>query len=218
MTRLYNTGELAVLGIILASVVGISLGILSTLKPYSWLDNVSLVVSLAGISMPVFWVGLLLMWLFAVQLGWFPATGRGDWKNLVLPTITTSGPSLALVARVTRASILEVVNKDYVRTAHSKGLTRQGVMIGHVLPNALLSTVTVIGLQLGRLLAGAVLTESVFAWPGLGRLVVEAIKARDYPVVQGSLLLITLMFVLINLLVDLLYGVLDPRVRSGESW
>ncbi len=215
LERLRNTAELATLSIALAAVAGVSLGVLSALKPYSWLDNFSLGVSLGGISLPVFWIGLLLMWLFSVRLGWLPATGRGSWQNLVLPAITMSGPSLALIARITRASILEVINKDFVRTAHSKGLGQRAVMIHHILPNALLSTVTIIGLQFGYLLAGAVLTESVFSWPGLGRLIVESIKARDYPVVQGGVLLIAFIFVIINLVVDLLYGVLDPRIRTG---
>jgi len=215
LERLGNTAQLASLSILIAIVAGLSLGMLSALKPYSLLDNFSLGLSLAGISLPVFWIGLLLMWLFSVRLGILPATGKGDWRNLILPSITMSGPSLALVARITRASILEVINRDFVRTARSKGLAERAVMIRHVLPNALLSTITVIGLQFGYLLAGAVLTESVFSWPGLGRLIVESIKARDYPVVQGGVLLIAFIFLIVNLLVDLLYGILDPRIRTG---
>jgi peptide/nickel transport system permease protein len=212
--RLGNTAQLATLSIVLAVVLGILFGILSALKPYSLLDNLTLGVSLAGISLPVFWIGLLLMWLFSVRLGLLPPAGKGDWRNLILPAVTMSGPSLALVARITRANILEVIHRDYVRTAQSKGLRVRNVMIRHVLPNALLPTITVIGLQFGYLLAGAVLTESVFTWPGLGRLIVDSIKTRDYPVVQGGVILIAVIFVLINLSVDLTYGLLDPRIRT----
>ncbi|MFC2029078.1 ABC transporter permease [Chloroflexota bacterium] len=212
--RFKNTAQLATLSIFIAIVFGITFGLLSALKPYSLLDNFSLGLSLAGISLPVFWIGLLLMWLFSVRLGLLPSAGKGDWKNLILPSVAMSGPSMALIARITRANILEVIHRDFVRTAKSKGLKENIIIIRHILPNALLPTITIIGLQFGYLISGAVLTESVFSWPGLGRLIVESIKSRDYPVVMGGVMLIAVIFVIVNLLVDILYGLLDPRVRT----
>ena len=172
-------------------------------------------LALLGISVPIFWLGLMLILLFAVQLGWLPAQGRGGPENLILPSLTLGAASAGIIARMMRSSMLEVLRQDYVRTARAKGLGEWLVIMRHALKNAAIPAVTVIGLQFGYLLGGAVITETVFAWPGMGRLVVEGIKFRDYPVVQSGILLLALIFSLVNLLVDLLYAYLDPRIRYG---
>jgi peptide/nickel transport system permease protein len=209
-----NTGKLATTSIAIAIVVGLTLGLLAAFNPYSVWDNISLAISLFGISLPIFWIGLLFIWLFAVKLSLLPSGGTGGVEHLILPALTLSLPSIAVISRVTRASLLEILNADYIRTAHSKGLTRVAVMLRHILPNGIFPIITVTGLQFGYLLAGTVLTETVFSWPGLGRYVVDAIKYRDYPVVQGGVLIIATTFVLVNLLIDLLYYLFDPRLRS----
>jgi len=207
------TPELALAALVVAALIGIPAGIISAVRPYSLFDNVSMLVALFGVSIPVFWLGLMLMLLFSVQLGWLPATGRGTLAHLVLPAITLGTASAALIARMTRSSMLEVLTQDYVQTARAKGLPERAVILRHALKNAFIPVVTVLGLQLGTLLSGAVLTETVFAWPGVGRLVVESILARDYPVVQGVVLLLATAFVVLNLIVDLVYAWLDPRIR-----
>jgi len=169
--------------------------------------------SLIGVSMPVFWFGLLAMLYFSVQLGWLPVAGRGTLAHLVLPAVSLGLGSMAIIARMTRSSMLEVLGLDYVRTARAKGLQDARVVAKHALRNALIPVVTIGGLQFGILLSGAVLTETVFAWPGIGRLLVDSIRARDYPVVQGAVLLIAVTFILINIAVDLIYGFIDPRIR-----
>ncbi|MCC6188473.1 MAG: ABC transporter permease [Anaerolineales bacterium] len=214
---LTNTAQLAVAGMIFAVVGGILLGLIAAARRNSIWDNLSLAISLAGISLPIFWLGLMLVWIFAVQLSLLPSGGRGDWHNLILPAITLAAPSVAVIARVTRASLMEVINQDFVRTAYSKGLSEAFVLLRHVLPNGLLPVITVTGIQFGYLLAGTVLTETVFAWPGLGRYLVDAIKFRDYPVVQGGVLVIALIFVTINLVVDVLYFLIDPRLHSEAA-
>ncbi len=208
-----NTLEMAFAAIVVALIVGVPSGVVSALRPNGPLDFVVTFVALLGVSMPVFWFGLLAILIFSVQLGWFPVAGRGTLSHLVLPAITLGLSSTAIIARMTRASMLEVLNQDFVRTARAKGLREGQVVIKHALRNALVPVVTVIGLQFGSLLAGAVITETVFTWPGIGRLLVDSIRARDYPVVQGAVLLIAVSFVLVNLIVDLIYGFVDPRIR-----
>ncbi len=201
----------ASLGVALA--IGIPAGLLSAVYRGRALDHAAMLLALLGVSLPVFWLGLLLMLVFALALGWLPASGFGTWKHLVLPAVTLGLASSALIARMTRSSLLEVLGQDYIRTARAKGLSGKTVLLRHALRSALIPIVTVVGLQLGGLLGGAVLTETVFAWPGLGRLAVSAIYSRDTPLVQGTILFTAIAFVLINLAVDLLYAFLDPRVR-----
>jgi peptide/nickel transport system permease protein len=200
---------------VLAVVVGIGVGALSATRPYSWLDNIVRVVTLLGLSMPIFWIGLVFIYLFGFYLRLLPVGGSGSPKHLVLPAVTLALPSIALIARMTRSSLLEVLGEDYIRTARAKGLSGRVVLLRHALGNALIPVVSVIGLQFGQLLGGAVLTETVFAWPGLGRLMVRAIFARDYVLLQGAVLVFAISFVLINLLVDLSYAYLDPRISYG---
>jgi len=209
--------------LLLSTVGGILLGIASATRRNSFLDRVSAVVSLFGASMPVFWLGIVLMVTFSLWLGLLPASGMfapygggdlGDLlAHLVMPAVTLAAASTAIVARLTRSSMLEVLGQDYIRTARSKGVVERAVVVRHGLWNALMPIVTVIGVQAGYLLGGAVLTETVFAWPGVGTLMIQGILARDFPLVQGCVLVIALTFALINLGVDLLYGYLDPRIR-----
>lgn len=209
--------------LVLSTVGGLALGIASATRPNSLLDRLSAVASLFGASMPVFWLGIVLMVVFSLWLGWLPASGMfapyggGDARDLlahlVLPAFTLAAASVTIVARLTRSTMLEVLGQDYVRTARAKGLAERGVVIRHALKNAMIPILTVVGVQAGYLLGGAVLTETVFAWPGVGTLMVQGILARDFPLVQGCVLVIALTFVLINLGVDLLYGFLDPRIR-----
>ncbi|MDR7487080.1 MAG: ABC transporter permease [Armatimonadota bacterium] len=213
--RIPNTVTLTVAGLAVAVTVGVSAGILSAVRPYSLIDTLVMVAALIGLSMPVFWSGLMMILVFAVWLGWLPAVGTGTPLHLVLPAVTLGLATAAIIARMTRSSMLEVLRSDYVRTARAKGLAERVVVNRHAFRNALIPVITVVGLQMGGLLSGAVLTESVFAWPGIGRLLVEGILARDYPVVQGAVLLVALAFVLVNLLVDLLYAVVDPRIHYG---
>jgi peptide/nickel transport system permease protein len=219
--RLPRTLQLAVASLILAAVVGIPIGVLSATRPNSWVDGGSMIFALLGVSMPIFWLGLMLMIFFAVQLPrWLglpgpilPPTGTGTWRHMVMPTIALAANSMAIQARMTRACMMEVLRTDYVRTARAKGVREQAVIYRHALSNAMIPIVTIIGLQFGTLIGGAVLTETVFAWPGLGGLLISAISFRDYPVIQGTILVITLGFVLVNLMVDVLYGYLDPRIH-----
>lgn len=214
------TLELTTASLILAGVLGIAIGIISAVKQYSLFDHLTMMGALAGISMPIFWIGILLMYVFSLQLEWLPTGGRAleifSWnelKHLTLPALTLSGISIAMIARLTRSTMLEVLRQDFVVTARSKGLPEIMVIVRHALGNALIPVVTYMGLQYGILLGGAVVTEQIFSWPGMGRLIVEAISDRDYPVIQGCILFISALFVAINLTVDLLYGVLDPRIR-----
>lgn len=213
--RFANTAQLAVISILISSLIGVSLGIVSAVKRNSWVDTFSMVFSLVGVSMPIFWLGILLIILFAVVLRWLPSGGKGGIQHLVLPALTLGLATSAIIARMTRASMLEVLNQDFVRTAVAFGLPKRKVIYKYVLRNALIPVVTVIGLQFGYLLGGAVLTESVFGWPGLGRFVVDSIFSRDYIAVQVGIMTIATTFVLVNLLVDLLYAFIDPRLRRG---
>jgi peptide/nickel transport system permease protein len=210
------TVQLTLAAMVLAAVVGVSSGVVSAVWPNSLFDALSRLGSLLGLSMPVFWTGLVLIVVFAFWLPWLPVGGIGSPAHLVLPAVALALPSIAMVARMTRSSVLEVLREDYVRTARAKGLLEQLVVVKHALRNAAIPILTLLGLQVGQLMGGAVLTETVFAWPGLGRLMIKAIFARDYILLQGAVLVFALAFVVINLVVDLSYGVLDPRVsRQG---
>ena len=202
--------------LLIATVVGVSAGVVSAVWPNSLFDAVARLFSLFGLSMPVFWTGLVLIVAFAFWLPWFPVGGTGSAAHLVLPAVTLALPSIAMLARMTRSGVLDVLREDYVRTARAKGVAEHFVVAKHALRNAAIGIITLLGLQAGQLLGGAVLTETVFAWPGLGRLMVKAIFVRDYVLVQGAVLVFALAFVLVNLGVDLCYGLLDPRI-SQES-
>jgi peptide/nickel transport system permease protein len=213
--RLPATIELALAALTIAVALGVTLGLLAAVRQRTWVDGAAIAVALVGVSIPVFWSGFLLMIVFALELGWLPASGRGTWRHLVLPAVTVGVSSAAFIARITRGAVLEALAQDYVRTAKAKGLAPRRVVVRHALRNALLPIVTVVGLQLGGLLGGAVLTETVFAWPGVGRLLVDAIVARDLPLVQGSVLVVSLLFIVVNLAVDLSYAAINPKVRYG---
>jgi peptide/nickel transport system permease protein len=211
--RFWNTIQLAITAIALATVCGVFFGTVSAVRRGSIWDFFATLISLLGISIPVFWLGLLLMYLFSIQLGFLPSAGKDGWKYFIMPTITLSVFSLAFITRITRSSLLETLHQDYVRTARAKGVQEMRVLISHALRNALLPVVTVVGLRFGYMLGGAVITEVVFAWPGIGRLLIQAVGARDIPVVQAILLVFAASFVLVNLTVDILYAYIDPRIR-----
>jgi len=224
--RLPRTLRLAIISLFLAALFGIPIGVISATKANSWIDTISMVFALLGVSMPIFWLGLMLMIFFSVQVtNWLglsqpflPPTGMGEgqpdaWKYMVMPTLALAANSMAIQARMTRATMLEVLRADYIRAARAKGVHEQVIIYKHALRNALVPIVTIIGLQFGTLLGGAVLTETVFAWPGIGRLLVDSITFRDYPVIQGAVLLVAAGFVLVNLLVDITYAYLNPRIR-----
>lgn len=213
LDRLPNTIQLAVAAMILAIVFGVSLGIISGLKQNSWLDTLAMLGALTGVSIPVFWLGLLLIMFFAVRLHWFPATSQPGLRGLVLPAISLALLSTATLARLVRSSIIEVLHLEFLQTTRAKGLRERTVVLRHALPNALIPVITVIGLQFGSLLSGAVVTETVFARPGLGKLVVDSIQNKDFPVVQGVILVLAMIYVIVNLLVDLSYAIIDPRIR-----
>ncbi len=208
-----NTLELAAGAVLVALLIGIPAGIISAVYRNTWIDMVVTFIALLGVSMPVFWFGLLAILYFSVNLSWFPVAGRGTLQHLILPAITLGVSSTAIIARMTRSALLEVLSQDFIRTARAKGVERRKVIGKHALRNAMIPVVTIGGLEFGQMLAGAVLTETVFNWPGIGRLLVDSILARDYPVVQGAVLLIAIAFILINIVIDLLYGVIDPRIR-----
>lgn len=212
--RFPNTLILAAAGVILAVVIGIPVGIISATKQYSLVDSVSMIAALIGVSMPNFWLGLMLILLFAVNLGWLPFAGFDSWSSIILPTITLGTGAAAIITRMTRSSMLEVIRQDYIRTARAKGVKEKKVINKHALKNALIPVITVVGLQFGGLLGGAVLTETVFSWPGVGRLLVEAIRAKDTPMVLASVVFLATTFSIVNLLVDILYAFVDPRIKS----
>jgi peptide/nickel transport system permease protein/oligopeptide transport system permease protein len=213
LARLPWTIELATTSIVVAAALGIAGGLVAALYHNRELDAVISAFMLFGISIPAYWFGLMLIVVFAIKLQWLPAAGSQDPGAWILPTSTLAAFSIALIARMTRSTMLEVLHADYVRTARAKGLIERGVIYGHALRNAILPLVTVIGHQFGTLLGGAVLTETVFGWPGMGQLLVDALFARDYPVVQGVVLTFSTLFILVNLAVDILYSVIDPRVQ-----
>lgn len=206
------TLELTAAALAIAVIFGVLAGVVSAVWPNSFFDGVMRLGSLFGLSMPVFWTGLTLIIFFSLWLPWLPVGGSGSLRHLILPAVTLALPSLAMVARMTRSSVLEVLHEDYIRTARAKGVREQTVVLKHGLRNACLPIVTLLGLQVGQLLGGAVLTETVFAWPGMGRLIVRAIFARDYILLQGAILIFALAFVLVNLIVDISYAMFDPRV------
>ena len=208
------TIKLAALSMVIAILLGIPFGIISAIKQYSLFDSVTMIAAMVGLSMPVFWLGILLILFFSVYLRWLPSSGFNTFAAMVLPAITLAAQSVAIVTRMTRSSMLEVVRQDYIRTARAKGQKESVVIWRHALGNALIPVVTVVGLQFGHLLGGAVLTESIFSIPGVGRLMVEAIKMRDYPLVQGGVLYIAIAFSLVNLIVDLIYAWIDPRIKA----
>ena len=210
------TLQLTVAALVLAAVAGIVAGVASAVWPNSFFDALARLGSLFGLSMPIFWTGLVLIVVFSLWLNWLPVGGADSLTHLILPAVTLALPSIAMISRMTRAAVLDVLREDYVRTARAKGLAEFWVLARHTLRNAFIPILTLLGLQSGQLMGGAVLTETVFAWPGLGRLMVKAIFARDYILLQGAVLVFALVFVVINLLVDLSYGLLDPRIgRQG---
>jgi peptide/nickel transport system permease protein len=213
LERLPATVQLTLAAMLVTIAVGVSLGIFTAVRRGTRYDVAGTIVAVLGQSLPNFWLGIMLILLFGVALRWLPTSGFAGWASLVLPAITLAAFPTALVARLTRSSMLEILNRDYIRTGRAKGLAEQTVVLRHALRNAAIPVLTVIGLQIGALLGGAVITESVFAWPGMGKLIVDAIFFRDFPVVQTVLILSATVFVAINLLVDLLYTVIDPRIR-----
>ena len=206
------TAQLAGLALLLVLVISIPIGALAAAKPNSFLDNAVRVSSLAGLSMPIFWTAIVLIILFSVKLRLLPVGGYGGIRHLVLPAVTLAAPSIGMVTRMVRSSVMEIFCEEYVNTARAKGLSERGVLFKHVLRNALIPVVTVLGAQLGQMLGGAVLTETVFSWPGLGRLTVLAIFRRDYVLIQGVVVVLALIYILVNLAVDLTYALINPRI------
>jgi peptide/nickel transport system permease protein len=214
--RLPATAELAGVSLLLALGMALPLGLMAAARKDTLWDRGAMSFSLIGVSIPNFWMGPLLILVFSLWLGWFPVSGRDSAGSVVLPALTLGTSLGAIVSRMVRSSVLEVLGEDYIRTAYAKGYSRTQVLVRHALPNALLPIITVLGLQFGALLAGAVITETVFSWPGIGLLTIQAIQTRDYPVVQACVLLISLSYVFINTLTDLIYAWVDPRIRLGE--
>ncbi len=211
-SRLPATLELTLASMVVAIVFGLLFGIVSAIRHNSLIDRGTMLLALIGICTPSFWLGLLLLLAFSVKLSWFPSTGAGGLSHLVLPAITLGVGAAAVIARVTRSSMIEVFSEDFIRTARAKGLGERLVVVRHALKNALIPIITILGLEFGGLLAGAVITETVFSYPGIGQLLIKSINNRDFPIVQGVLLLFAIQFVLINLVVDLLYARVDPRI------
>lgn len=210
--RIAATARLAGAAMLLALLVSFPLGVIAALRPRSLLDRFVSVISLIGQSVPGFWLGIMLILIFARQLRWLPSSGSDGFKNLILPAVTLAMPLIGILTRLIRSGLLDVLYEDYIRTARAKGLSQRTVLTRHAMRNMLIPVVTVIGLQMGNLLGGAVIVETVFAWPGIGRLLVDAIFHRDYPLVQAAILFITASFIFINLLVDISYVYLDPRI------
>jgi peptide/nickel transport system permease protein len=215
MERMPATIQLTLAAMAIALLVAIPVGIISAIRRNSILDHIGMTGALLGQSTPVFWLGIMLILIFSVTLQWFPSSGRGEIQNLVLPAITLGMFTMARTARMMRSSMLEVLGQEYMKTAQAKGLSPLTVVLKHALKNAAIPVVTIVGMELGTLLGGAVITEQIFAWPGVGRLALQAISNRDYPVVQAAVFLLAAIFVLVNLVVDLLYTYLDPRVKLG---
>lgn len=216
-SRFPYTFNLSIVAGVVSILLAIPLGILAAVKQNTLFDNVSMIVSLIGVSMPIFWLALLLVLCFSLKLGWFPVQGAESWKSYVLPAISLGFMNMAAIARTTRSSMLETIRQDYIRTARAKGVSKRQVIVKHAFKNALIPTITVCGIQLRQLLGGSVLTETVFAWPGIGRLLVQSINARDVPMVLGCIIVMTVCFSIVNLLIDLLYGFVDPRIKSMYS-
>ena len=212
-SRYWNTMALTIASLIWSTIVGVILGVWSGKNRGKWQDFTGMTLAVSGISLPNFWIGFLLIMLFSVKLRWFPTTGAGSWRNLVLPAITLGTSIAAIIARFTRSSIVEVMKEDYIRTARAKGLKEKTVIWAHAFRNSMISVVTVVGLQFGFLLGGSVVTEAVFAYPGLGQLLIESLNYRDYPAIQSLILIFSLQFIVINLIVDILYAALNPEIK-----
>jgi ABC-type dipeptide/oligopeptide/nickel transport system permease component len=213
LQRMGPTSQLALVAMSVAIVIAVPLGVLGALFRGGAIDQAAMAVSLAGIAMPNFWLGPVLAIVFAVLLGWLPVSGTGTWRHLVLPALTLGAALAAITARMTRASLIEELRELYVLAARARGLSRARAVIAHALRNSLIPVVTILGLQLGAVLTGTIITETIFSWPGVGRLLIQAINFRDYPLVQGCILLISVTYVSMNLIVDLVYAWLDPRIR-----
>ena len=214
-SRFPNTIKLALAASLFSVILALPLGIIAAVKQNTFFDSFSMFVAIIGISCPTFWFGLILILVFAVNLKWFPVSGQVDnFRGMVLPALTLAFNSMAAMARVTRSSMLEVIRQDYIRTARAKGVSQRNVILQHAVPNAMIPTVTVIGLRIGGLLAGAVICETVFSWPGIGRLLVQSIQSRNTPVVLGCIIIFSMCFSLVNLIVDILYAFIDPRIKS----
>ncbi len=212
--RLPTTVKLALIAIAIAVSLSIPLGIIAAVKQNTFIDSLTMFVALLGVSIPVFWLGLMLLLFFSLKLGWFPVSGAENWKSYILPGIALGFLSMASIARVTRSSMLEVIRQDYIRTARSKGVPYNTIISKHALKNALIPTITVAGLQIGTLLGGSVLTETVFGLPGIGRLMIQSIQGRDLPMVLGCIIVFTVAFSIVNLIVDIIYAFVDPRIKS----
>lgn len=217
LAKLPATIQLAIAGTILSLTIAIPIGVISATKQYSVIDNLGMTGALIGVSMPNFWLGLLLILFFSVYLGWLPVFGRGGIEHLILPAITLGTGMAAITTRLTRSSMLEVLRQDYITTAKAKGLSEKIIVWKHALKNALIPVVTIVGLQFGGLLEGAVIVETIFAWPGVGRLLVDSIFARDFAMVQGCVFFMAIIYVLVNLMVDISYAYLDPRIRYEKE-
>jgi peptide/nickel transport system permease protein len=213
MEQFPSTVVLALFSLVFAVLVGVTLGVIAAVRHRTWIDSAAMVAAVIGVGVPNFFLGILLIYVFAVQLNWLPATSQGGLQSLILPGVALGSASAAIIARLTRSSMLEVLRSEYISTARAKGLAEHSVLLKHALRNSLIPVVTTLGVQLGRLLAGAIVIETVFARPGIGRLLIDAIFSKDAPVVQGAILFSAVIFVLVNLLVDLSYGFLDPRIR-----
>jgi peptide/nickel transport system permease protein/oligopeptide transport system permease protein len=212
--RLPSTISLAVLAMIIATLIGVPAGVIAALKRYSIFDTIASIGTLVGVAMPVYWLGLMLIVVFAVKLNWLPAAGSQDGiRSMILPAVTLAAFSMALITRMTRASVMDVVSQEYITTARAKGQKEKIIIFRHVMRNALIPVITVVGLQFGNLLGGSILTETIFAWPGIGRLLTQSLLSRDYPIVQGIILVFAALFILVNLIVDLLYAYIDPRIK-----
>lgn len=217
LQRLPNTLKLASMTMIFATLIALPLGIIAAVNQNSWIDTLSMVLALIGLSMPNFWLGLLLIILFALKLGWFPSGGNVGFKSIILPAFTVGAGLAALLTRTTRSSMLDVIRQDYLRTARAKGVPERVIIRKHALRNALIPIITIFGVQFSNVLGGSVLAETVFAWPGVGRLVVDAIDQRDIPTVTGALVMTTMLVTIVNLLIDIVYAFVDPRIKAKYS-
>jgi peptide/nickel transport system permease protein len=213
LDNLPSTAVLALAGMVVAVIMGVTLGVIAAVRQHSWFDTCSMLTALLGVSMPSFWLGLLLIFALSLKLGWLPATGGGDFQHLIMPAVTLGMAAAAIIARLSRSCMLEVLRQEYITTARAKGLREPLIILRHGLKNALIPVVTILGLQLGQLLGGTVIIETVFARPGVGRLIVTGILEKDFPLVQGIVLVGATSYVFINLLVDVTYALLDPRIR-----
>ena len=217
LQRLPNTLKLASMTMIFATLIALPLGIIAAVNQNSWIDTLSMVLALIGLSMPNFWLGLLLIILFSLKLGWFPSGGNEGFKSIILPAFPVGAGLAALLTRTTRSSMLDVIRQDYLRTARAKGVPEKTIIRKHALRNALIPIITIFGVQFSNVLGGSVLAETVFAWPGVGRLVVDAIDQRDIPTVTGALVMTTMLVTVVNLLIDIVYAFVDPRIKAKYS-